>query len=75
MSCHITLAIPGRKRRRRAVSAAHAKPEVTAQLQKAFSDYAAAATICTTAVENRNFDDFKQEPPLSRRRTATWTTP
>jgi hypothetical protein len=39
-------------------------PEVTAQLQKALSDYAAAATICTTAVENRNFDDFKQAATL-----------
>jgi hypothetical protein len=38
--------------------------EVTALLQKALSDYSAAATICTTAVENRNFDDFKQATTL-----------
>jgi hypothetical protein len=35
-------------------------PDLTAQLQKALSDYSAAAAICTTAVENRNFDDFAQ---------------
>ena len=35
-------------------------PELTAQLQKALSDYDAAAAICTTAVENRNIDDFAQ---------------
>jgi hypothetical protein len=38
--------------------------EVNAPLQKALSDYSAAATICTTAVENRNFDDFKQAATL-----------
>jgi hypothetical protein len=35
-------------------------PDLTAQLQKALSDYSTAAAICTTAVENRNFDDFGQ---------------
>jgi hypothetical protein len=35
-------------------------PDLTAQLQKALSDYSAAAAICTTAVENRNLDDFGQ---------------
>ena len=39
-------------------------PDLTAQLQKALSDYSAAATICTTAVENRNLDDFKQAATL-----------
>jgi len=39
-------------------------PDLTAQLQKALSDYSAAATICTTAVENRNLDDFKQATTL-----------
>lgn len=39
-------------------------PEVNAPLLKALSDYSAAATICTTAVENRNFDDFKQATVL-----------
>ena len=29
-------------------------PDLTAQLQKALSDYSSAATICTTAVENGN---------------------
>jgi len=38
--------------------------EVNAPLQKALSDYSAAATICTTAVENSNFDDFKQAATL-----------
>jgi hypothetical protein len=35
-------------------------PALTAQLQKALSDYNAAAAICTTAVENHNIDDFAQ---------------
>jgi hypothetical protein len=35
-------------------------PDLTAQLQKALSDYSTAAAICTTAVENRNLDDFGQ---------------
>jgi hypothetical protein len=35
-------------------------PDLTAQLQKALSDYSTAAAICTTAVENRNLDDFAQ---------------
>jgi hypothetical protein len=39
-------------------------PDLTAQLQKALSDYAAAAAICTTAVENRNLDDFAQGATL-----------
>jgi hypothetical protein len=38
--------------------------EVNAPLLKALNDYSAAATICTTAVENRNFDDFKQATTL-----------
>jgi hypothetical protein len=41
-------------------------PELTAQLQKALSDYGAGATICTTAVENRNLDDFAQGGTLIR---------
>ena len=39
-------------------------PDLTAQLQKALGDYSAATTICTTAVENRNFDDFAQGATL-----------
>ena len=39
-------------------------PDLTAQLQKALSDYGAAAAICTTAVENRNLDDFAQGATL-----------
>jgi hypothetical protein len=39
-------------------------PELTAQLQKALSDYGEAAAICTTAVENRNLDDFAQGATL-----------
>ncbi|HZU47702.1 MAG TPA: hypothetical protein VFA16_10715 [Mycobacterium sp.] len=35
-------------------------PELNAPLQKALSDYDAAARICTTAVENHNIDDFEQ---------------
>jgi hypothetical protein len=35
-------------------------PDLTAQLQKALGDYSTAAAICTTAVENRNLDDFAQ---------------
>ncbi|MGB7868320.1 MAG: hypothetical protein WBM01_08595 [Mycobacterium sp.] len=50
-------------------------PDLTAQLQKALSDYGTAAAICTTAVENRNLDDFAQGRPFSARRTLTWTTP
>lgn len=41
-------------------------PQLTAALQKALSDYDAAARICTTAVENRNIDDFKQGGALIR---------
>jgi len=39
-------------------------PDLTAQLRKALSDYGAAAAICTTAVENRNIDDFAQGATL-----------
>ncbi|WP_230981586.1 hypothetical protein [Mycobacterium malmoense] len=39
-------------------------PELNAQLQKALSDYNAAASICTTAVENHNIDDFQQGATL-----------
>jgi hypothetical protein len=39
-------------------------PDLTAQLQKALSDYSAATTICTTAVVNRNLDDFAQGTTL-----------
>jgi hypothetical protein len=39
-------------------------PDLTAQLQKALSDYSAATTICTTAVANRNLDDFAQGATL-----------
>lgn len=38
--------------------------ELNAQLQKALSDYSAGASICTTAVENRNIDDFRQGTSL-----------
>lgn len=41
-------------------------PDLTAQLQKALSDYSAAAAICTTAVENHNFDDLAQAGNLIR---------
>jgi hypothetical protein len=41
-------------------------PELNAPLQKALSDYNAAASICTTAVENRNIDDFQQGATLMR---------
>jgi hypothetical protein len=40
--------------------------DLTAQLQKALSDYSAAAAICTTAVENRNLDDLEQAGTLIR---------
>jgi hypothetical protein len=39
-------------------------PELTAALQKAISDYNGATRICTTAVENRNLDDFQQGADL-----------
>jgi hypothetical protein len=41
-------------------------PELNAPLQKALSDYSAAVSICTTAVENRNLDDFQQGAALMR---------
>ncbi len=41
-------------------------PDLTAQLQKALSDYSTAAAICTTAVENRNLDDFGQATTFVR---------
>jgi hypothetical protein len=41
-------------------------PDLTAQLQKALSDYSAATTICTTAIANRNLDDFAQGTTLLR---------
>jgi hypothetical protein len=40
--------------------------ELNAPLQKALSDYDSAASICTTAVENRNVDDFAQGGTLIR---------
>lgn len=39
-------------------------PELNRPLQKALSDYDAAVSICTTAVENRNIDDFRQGTTL-----------
>ena len=39
-------------------------PQLTAQLEKALSDYDAAARICTTAMENGNLDDLKQAGAL-----------
>jgi hypothetical protein len=41
-------------------------PELNAPLQQALSDYNAAVSICTTAVENRNIDDFRQGATLMR---------
>lgn len=35
-------------------------PDLTADLQKAISDYNCATQICTTAVENNNLNDFAQ---------------
>ena len=41
-------------------------PKLTAQLEKALSDYDAAASICTTAMENHNPDDLEQAATLIR---------
>jgi hypothetical protein len=47
-------------------------PDLTAQLQKALSDYSAAGAICTTAIENRNLDDFAQGATLLHQGNAYW---